>query len=270
MAINLLSEIENMESYDLIIEPSAGNGSFSNNIPNCLALDIAPEHPSIKQQDFFSLKISNDKYKKVLTVGNPPFGKKAKLAIDFFNYAGKFSTTIAFIVPLQFRKWSVQSKLDINFKLIKDITLERNSFLANGKDYNLNCCFQIWTKETNLGDIRIKSKPPIHHEDFDIWQYNRTEEAKKFFNKQIFGWDFAVPRQGFYDYSIRIFEEKDIDPKIQWIFFKAKNKKVLDTLLNIDYTKLSQNNTAIPGFGKADVIKEYVYEKGKYCSSGDF
>ena len=35
-----------------IIEPSAGNGAFSLQIPNCIAYDLEPEHESIIKQDF--------------------------------------------------------------------------------------------------------------------------------------------------------------------------------------------------------------------------
>ena len=41
VAINLISYL-NIDEYDMIIEPSAGNGSFSNNInhKNLISLDI--------------------------------------------------------------------------------------------------------------------------------------------------------------------------------------------------------------------------------------
>ena len=45
-----------------IIEPSAGNGSFSNQISNCISYDLVPENDNIKQADFLNLNIG---YKKV-------------------------------------------------------------------------------------------------------------------------------------------------------------------------------------------------------------
>lgn len=50
----LLQEIH-LSSYSLVIEPFAGNGSFSNQIINCVALDIEPESSNIQKQDFFNL-----------------------------------------------------------------------------------------------------------------------------------------------------------------------------------------------------------------------
>jgi hypothetical protein len=252
-----ISLIQDIEGYDMIIEPSAGNGSFSSQIKNCIAYDIVPEAEHIIKQDFFKLEINKDKYNKILVLGNPPFGKRANLAVNFFNHAGIFATTIAFIVPLQFRKWSVQNKLNNKFHLLSDTNLPSESFIFNDKEISINCCFQIWTNQNISNNLRLKQKPILNHPDFEMWQYNNTKQALKYFDKQKYQWDFAVPRQGYYDYSLRVKEEKELNPKIQWIFFKAKNEEVLNRLLNLDFTKLSKNNTIIPGFGKADVIKEY-------------
>jgi predicted RNA methylase len=144
-ALYCIHKIENIESYDKIIEPSAGNGSFSLQLTNCEAYDIEPGDSSIAKIDFFTIRENISK--RILVIGNPPFGKKAKLAIDFFNHASFFATTIAFIVPLQFRKWSVQKNLDFRFKLVLDIDIPKNSFYIDSKEVDVNCCFQIWTLE---------------------------------------------------------------------------------------------------------------------------
>jgi hypothetical protein len=78
-----------------------------------------------------------------VALGNPPFGKKGKLALEFINKCAEISETIGFILPLTFRRWSIQSKLNKDLKLIYDINLEPNSFLVDNKVYSLNSCFQI-------------------------------------------------------------------------------------------------------------------------------
>lgn len=87
------------------IEPSAGAGVFLDFLPNYIAYDIKPEHPNIKKQDYLSLNISYDKH--IIVIGNPPFGKRSKLAVDFFNHSSLFAEAIGFIVPVSFLKWSV-------------------------------------------------------------------------------------------------------------------------------------------------------------------
>lgn len=134
-----------LQKYDLIIEPSAGNGSFSKNLPNCLALDLFPEDKSILQQDFFSFV--PPKTNNCLVIGNPPFGQQSKLAIAFFRYAASFANTIAFILPKSFKKYSIQNRLPLNFHLEQEYELPKNSFTLMGQDYDVPCVFQIWDKK---------------------------------------------------------------------------------------------------------------------------
>lgn len=244
----------NTHNTDVFIEPAAGNGSFYFLFPEKqrIGIDIEPDHQNIIKQDFFTFIPPKDQ--KIIIIGNPPFGKRAKLSIEFFQYASTFSTTIAFILPLQWEKWSVQKHIPKEWKLIVSNKLPKNSFLFDGKEKNINCCFQIWTKEDINKNMRIKEKPLIKHSDFEMYLYNNTKQALKFFD---YKWDFAVPRQGFYDYSVRETNKNKCSKHIQWMFFKAKNKDVLDKLLKLDFEKLSRKNTTIPGFGKADIIEEY-------------
>lgn len=239
-------------------EPSAGNGAFSKILPaGSIAIDLLPETESVIKMDYLNGPVSSlTGNKTIIVIGNPPFGKKAKLAIEFLNKSLSISVMVGFIVPVQFRKWSVQSKINNKARLIYDHLLPKNSFLLEGKNYDIGCCFQIWTTDLSdsFSDLRIDSKPPTAHPDFEVYQYNRTVEAEKYFDYE---WDFAVPRQGYYDYNIKAYNAKDCDRKLQWIFFKAKNNESLKRLLNIDYNKLSNKNIGTPGFGKADLIGEY-------------
>ena len=104
-----LSQLD-LSQYDFILEPSAGNGSFSHLIPNCYAIDIEPESEDIIKQDFFLYEPENKN--KILVIGNPPFGQQSNLALRFFNHAAEFADTIAFILPKSFKKISLQNQLD--------------------------------------------------------------------------------------------------------------------------------------------------------------
>ena len=139
---NLLQEID-MSNYDLIIEPSAGNGSFSKKIPNCLALDINPQDNSIKKGNFFDIVLPEG---NILTIGNPPFGEQGKEAILFFNHAAIFSRTIAFILPRSFKKESVKNKLNEYFHLLKELDIPPFSFIFENQDYDVPCVFQVWER----------------------------------------------------------------------------------------------------------------------------
>ena len=105
--IRWFSENINIENTDVIIEPSAGNGSFIDGLRNisnnCLFYDIEPEHPDVVKQDFLNYSALNikrvDPNTKIHVVGNPPFGRQSTLAIRFIKNACSFANTISFILP---------------------------------------------------------------------------------------------------------------------------------------------------------------------------
>ena len=241
-------------SKGIIIEPSAGNGAFSSQI-DCLAYDIKPEANDIKEQDFFTLDLPSQEFS---IIGNPPFGKRSKLAIEFFNYAAKSNAeVIGFILPITFQKWSVQKQLDNNYSLVESIKLIPDAFLLNNKSYSVRCVFQIWVKQPNIfNNIRLFKAPSLTHPDFKLYQYNCTPQAEKYFNED---WDFAVYRQGRKDYTERFYpNQKEIMSRnIQYMFFKAKDNETLTKLKALDFTELSEWNMSTPGFGKADLVMFY-------------
>ena len=146
-----------LSEFDCIIEPSAGTGNFSKHLPNCLSFDIAPEQEYIAQADWFTLdKTQFQKYKNILVCGNPPFGEQGRLAIAFFNEAAKFANTIAFILPLSFKKDSVQNRLSLNFELHDELILDSCTFLLrNNEQIVVPCVFQVWRR---ISTPRIKKQ----------------------------------------------------------------------------------------------------------------
>lgn len=146
IALFCISQLD-LNDYDVVIEPSAGSGSFSSQIENCIAYDIAPEGENIVKQDYLMLDIDKSLLKsKVLVIGNPPFGVQNNLAISFFNHSAKFADTIAFILPKSFRKQSIQNRLSLDFSLVLDLDLPDKSFQLDGVDYDVPAIFQVWNK----------------------------------------------------------------------------------------------------------------------------
>ena len=258
----------NIPNNALYLEPSAGNGSFLDLLTSYVALDIAPEDNRIMEQDYLKYQTNETHF---ITIGNPPFGKRSKLAIDFFNKAATMSDVIAFIVPVSFMKWSVQKMLNHNFSLHSYIYLAPESFSANGEPYSVRTVFQIWVKKESQYDnkinLRLSKKPPISHTDFEIWQYNATPEAIKNIDED---WKYAVMRQGYYDYN-QIFTRTDYNyiyekmtgaKKQQFFFIKPLTEEAEKVILSMDFNALAERNTATPGFGKSDFVSYYVELKG--------
>lgn len=263
--INLYPEVKDKQ----FLEPSAGCGYFLPYLQSYIALDIKPEGENIVQQDFLKWEAPQEHF---ITIGNPPFGQRSKLAIQFFNYAAKFSDIIAFIVPVSFMKWSVQKELNKTFFLIDYFYLEEESFLVDGKPYGVRTIFQVWVKENTQYDKginkRLQKQPPIKHDDFEIWQYNATPEAVKTVEED---WTIATYRQGYHDYNEKfthndyeyIKEKMTGEKKQQFFFIKPLTDEAEEIINNMDFNALAARNTSTPGFGKGDFVSYYIELKEK-------
>lgn len=184
-----ISLVGDLSKFDLIVEPSAGDGAFSNLLPEgTVAIDIAPENETIEKKDFFEYQPEG---KHILVIGNPPFGQQATSAISFFNHAAEFAEVIAFILPRSFRKNSIQNRLSLNFILEKDELLPKNAFLLNGKPYDVPCVFQIWRRS-----IRPRQKVKL----------KTTSEYIKFTSNPAEA-DFRIQRVG--GNAGKLFEDKN-------------------------------------------------------------
>lgn len=147
--------------YDYVIEPSAGSGSILRPLKaihnNVIGIDLVPETEGVLEMDFFDYEYPlPSSSNKIATVGNPPFGKRSKLAIDFFKKASLHSDMIAFIIPVTWEKYSIHKQLPEGWHLIFSERLPEDSFTLEGKSYRVRCCKQIWvnTKEfLRLGSL---------------------------------------------------------------------------------------------------------------------
>lgn len=256
---DILIRLNIREDRMFFFEPSAGTGAFFSLLPKerRYGIDLEPKCDNIKKQNFFDLIELPYPREETIIIGNPPFGKRGKLAIGFFNHAAYFADIVAFIVPLNFRKFSVHKNLDTSMRFISKILLPKNAFeLDNGKEFCVNTEFQIWTRITSSHqDMREYRSLPINHQDFQLWQYNNTEASLKVFDNPF---DFAVPCQGWQDYTRKETDKEQCERNKQWMLFKANNPLTLKRLMKIDFERLaSECATAVPGFRKADLVKEY-------------
>lgn len=153
-------QLLNLSKFDCIIEPSAGTGNFLKYLPSStIGYDVDPQNESIIKSDWFTVdKTQFKSYKNILVCGNPPFGEQNVLAVRFFNEAAKIASTIAFILPLSFKKDSVKDKLDLCFTLVDELVLPNCEFtLLNQTTVEVPCVFQVWEKTSTK---RKKKKLP--------------------------------------------------------------------------------------------------------------
>ena len=237
--INLVPEIN---TYDLIVEPSAGNGSFSSQL-NCIAYDIAPENENIIKEDWFNVKPFSEKH--ILIIGNPPFGPRSSLAKKFIKHAQKVGAeTIAFILPDTFSKLSNQSKslFPDNWRLIVEHKLNNCNFITeDNKNYFVPCTFYVWTSregEINLRQIKEKAT-----DDFI------------FLPRGDLNADFVVNGN-----SGKVKEIKDVTNSKAEHYIKAKsvNPETLWQIFSqLDYNKFSSVNGGNFWIGQQEILKAY-------------
>ena len=172
-----LEEID-IEEDDIIIEPSAGSGSFSDYFQdksyNLDAYDIEPKKEYIKKCDFLKLDINHYKNTNVHCIGNPPFGRQSSLAKKFIKKLTLFCKTISFILPKSFRKQSFRRSFPLNYHLVKEIDLEKNAFIIDGKSHNVPCIFQIWIKK----EIERYEEPILEESGFHFVKRPKLENIE--------------------------------------------------------------------------------------------
>ena len=184
--VNQVKKYFDLYQYENILEPSAGTGVFLDYLPknNRVGIDIDPQRKDVIKQDFFKYTTN----KTTLVIGNPPFGIRNKLSIQFFNHAAKFADTIAFIIPNPWKMHSIHRRLDPRYKLIYSEQIKPFSFFKIGNSpgkrhlednsTNVNCVFQIWTcrEDIELKDLRKYDPDPKISDDFTTYGYFANKE----------------------------------------------------------------------------------------------
>jgi len=228
---------------DIIIEPSAGNGSFIDPIKSLCAnnifLDIKPEHRDVIKANYLTMNFFEmlDAYKKIHVIGNPPFGFKASAAIKFIKKSCAFCDTFSFILPRSFEKKSMKNSIPLHFHLIHSEILQEDAFVIKNMSYNVPCIFQIWEKRSYK---RQQSNPKINAENYS-------------FTKKYYEADFAVRRVG--SKAGHIYKDGlNLKNANSHYFIKLQNKSDIHKIKNIR----SKNKKSVTGpmsISKYDITK---------------
>jgi predicted RNA methylase len=246
MCLNSIKKHIKILDNDLIVEPSAGNGSFISGIKSLsnhhIFYDLEPENTEIVKQDYltYDYTVHSDKFNNIHIIGNPPFGRQSSLAIKFIKKSCEFCNSLSFILPKSFKKNSLKEKFPLSFHLVFEEDLPKNSFLVDDKEHDVPCVFQIWQKK----------------------DYNRetTETIKPngfIFVKKTDNPDISFRRVGGTAGTI---DTNITDKCIQSHYFiKFTNNKVLnDTLKKLDGIKFETNNTVGPkSISKPELMSKF-------------
>ena len=246
MCLTLIKQYVKPNPSDLIIEPSAGNGSFIKAIKsltdNFKFYDLEPDNDEIIKQDYLLYDYDTVKqtYSKIHVIGNPPFGRQSSLAIKFIKKSCEFCNTVSFILPKSFKKDTLKRAFPLNYHLVTQIDLPDKSFLVNCVEHNVPCIFQIWEKKTT-NRILNEVLQPVN------FTFVKKSESP----------DISFRRVGVNAGRI----DKKIDEKsIQSHYFiKFTNEvNLTDTLKNLSTITYDFNNTVGPkSISKQELISKF-------------
>lgn len=270
----------NLKNYTFI-EPSAGCGCFFQLLPKNrrIGIDIDPKRlPGIENKGIIKSNYLNwypkNKDKKYAVIGNPPFGLRGKLALDFINKSYPYADMVAFILPQLFNSdgKGVAGKRVVGYKLAYNKHLPPDSFMyPDGTDILINTVFQVWTK---INTDRIKRKRPKTCDDFiDVYSLSDGGLPANTRNKDMIGkCDVYLPSttfagmkayKSFYDLP----HERGYG-----IVIKRDKKEIKNILCNTDWEKIAflSTNSALnlrTSLIKNVIIKAGYFDKNKHGHS---
>ena len=185
--IEIITKYKDLEKDYTFIEPSAGNGSFLKILPtnHRIGLDIEPKFHEIINQDFLDWHPTENL--KYVVIGNPPFGLRGQLALKFINHSSKFADYVCFILPQLFESdgKGVPRKRVNGLNLIHSEKLYTDFESPDGKNINVQCILQIWSKfhKNDSYVIHNKVNPNINIYSLSNGGTPSTTRNKKMFYK---------------------------------------------------------------------------------------
>lgn len=238
-----------MSKYDILLEPSAGTGSFFHLLDERrIGIDLEPKCAGVMEGDF--LDYNAEPGQSYLVIGNPPFGRVSSLAVRFFNHAATFADVIAFIVPRTFKRVSIQNKLDLQFHLVysEDIPLKPCAFTPS---MSAKCCFQIWVR----GETRAIIELPTTHPDWDFLKMGPLDERKQ--PTPPSNADFAMKAYGANCGEVVRSNLHMLRPKSwHWIKSNIPVERLIERFGMLDYS-ISKDTARQDSIGRGEVVKLY-------------
>lgn len=179
-------EIIGQDNITEWLEPSAGSGSFLDYLDdNYLAYDILPEDNRIIKQNYLELNLEYKRGRCI--IGNPPYGNKNNLTIQFYKKSIHLGDYIAFILPIS--QYQNRNKL-YEFDLVYCENLGVRSYSG----INVHCCFNIY-KRNNHG---LNKKPNYKLKDVEIREAlkNSNPKRRRIITKEDFNYDIRIMAWG--------------------------------------------------------------------------
>lgn len=239
-----------LNDFDLIVEPSAGEGSFLSVLPPArrIGVDIDPRAPGVVHADFLCW-LPPREAGPILTVGNPPFGQRGAKAMAFLNHACAFSEAVALILPRSFKKYTFQNRVHPYFHLVASFDCQ--DFIdPDGRPIQVRTVFQIWVRRD---EERAQVAMPSVHPHFEMRHAHLSRVTELERARLRSSYAFTVPQVG------ENFAPRDVDEVVKgshW-FIRPVEPGVRERFGLLDFGFLDGMNTAHKSLSKKDIIAAY-------------
>jgi hypothetical protein len=229
-ALSELRKFVNILDYTFI-EPSAGDGSFMKILPEgTIGLDIEPRADGIQKNDYL-LWEPEDRTKKYIVFGNPPFGLRGHLALKFINHSYDFADYVCFILPQLFNSNGKGSpRKRVKYNLIHNENIQSLSFRSpeeRGQEIKVNCVFQIWSKNTSKPEYALKKNS---EENMRVYSLSDGGSVSTTRNKAMIGHcDIYLPSTCFGKEKMRLYSSFNELPNKKGygiVFFKNRTEMI--------------------------------------------
>lgn len=243
-----------LDSYDLIIEPSAGSWAFSRHLPKdkTYSFDLFPDPdwPETIQQDWleFDLQsfIESKGASNVLIIGNPPYGRLSGLAMKFVQHACvsnpmfDIKTTVGFVLSETFAKKSFAHRVPVTHSLTQHVHLG-SPFTVDDKPYTaLNTGWFVWEPIPRQREVITRSSSYLKFHKKDEFLSLETEDK------------CAIRGQGSRAGHV-FWEDFDSLSESSTRFCSGPGVHALE---NIDWTPYTKLTVGIPSLATSEIFDE--------------
>lgn len=238
-AIRYLKERGIAEEDCFFIEPSAGDGAFYDLLPvdRRIGIDICPNSSSILEHDFLTWNGDVPKDKIIVYIGNPPFGYRGWLALEFVNKAAQNADFVFFVLPMSFQSIGKGSpRKRVNGLILKDYeVLPANSFhTVAGSNKKINSLWTVWEKGVNI----LPNEPDLS-EYFELFTVDLRAERLCGVDKMHEA-NFFLQRTFYNSQPHIVYDFKEVRYVCGYGFVIHKKEKEIIKILNeIDWNKYS-------------------------------
>jgi hypothetical protein len=239
-----------LDRFALLVEPSAGRGAFLTLLPpdRRVALDLDPRHPEIRRGDFLSWS-PPPSAGATLTIGNPPFGQRAALAMAFILRAAAYSDAFAFVLPRSFNKYTFQDRVPGDFHLVG--SFDCDDFCAeDGRPKRVRAVFQVWERRDQP---RPRIEPDACHPHFEMRHRHLSRTPPDAVARLGEEFAFAIAQVGS---DFRPKEVAALTRGSHW-FIKPLVPGVRRRFDVLDFGFLENMNTAHTSLSKRDIVRAY-------------